>query len=860
MLKSLLVAALAAATTTAAPPAPGHEYYRLLPAANQTLGLRHYQYIAFTTPVAGDPVPFDFYFAYVQGMSGQQDEISFQSRDFPELFLGLSGGSHGEIGRLGLTSAYPYPYDVSFRVKESPNNANFSVIASSSLNSTFNGLYMRRAPNNATMNGGNPSWTAGFDVYLDKYPPSNPADSVYFDWNITAGAGPGPAPYVLIDATNVTHQVSPWLLGCHSDSGYTHQPRGFYAQLIYGAAFEPIASAAWSNNVTTPGVQSQSKIDTSIQFNTRPSWQLQFESGTGTVGIANRGFGNTGLVLEARKQYEGYILLHNPTNSNVNVTVGVRNFLTNQILDSVTFTIKPSHKGEFIKSDFIMLPNAATTCGAAPITSGINCGNLPSPGHICIQCGGEFAIWLTEADTTINIGYSYLQPGAWGRVGDLPVLASAAQMLQDMGTNILRQGGTFAQGMRWKEWRGDPLQRPSMGHTWGASLISGWGPFEMVDLLNYLDIEPVLTLAKEQSVQDWADLIEYCWGDASTQWGKIRHDDGHPDPYRVRIFELGNEEENPNFLYQVTAMAAKAKEVNLPQPILWMYPTNDGVNETIATLLTQAGINPADILIDIHIGGGGAVEVAERDFARIPTFMQSAINAETNAGTNDLGRALSEGSDLNDWMNTAPPIVGRMVARTASFCNERSGFFDGFDQGLSFFLQNMTWLQPPGYVHKMTSKTLGSNSDPQLNALFINHTNPMPQAIASNLLSMDGKKAAAIYESRGATRAAQRARGLSDSNMISISAQAHPDGSSIIVRGVNLDGQPLSFFPVFNGVTVGSDVTLISLSAEDAGASNTPAQPELVSPVETKVAYSNGAALTMDAFSVNIWVFAVSKE
>ena len=26
--------------------------------------------------------------------------------------------------------------------------------------------------------------------------------------------------------------------GCHSDSGFTHQPRGFYAQLIYGESFE----------------------------------------------------------------------------------------------------------------------------------------------------------------------------------------------------------------------------------------------------------------------------------------------------------------------------------------------------------------------------------------------------------------------------------------------------------------------------------------------------------------------------------------------------------------------------------------------------------------------------------------------
>ena len=36
-----------------------------------------------------------------------------------------------------------------------------------------------------------------------------------------------------------------------------------------------------------------------------------------------------------------------------------------------------------------------------------------------------------------------------------------------------------------------------------------------------------------------------------------------------------------------------------------------------------------------------------------------------------------------------------------SFCTERSGHFDAFDQGLIFFLPNMTWGQPPFYVHKM---------------------------------------------------------------------------------------------------------------------------------------------------------------
>jgi hypothetical protein len=79
-----------------------------------------------------------------------------------------------------------------------------------------------------------------------------------------------------------------------------------------------------------------------------------------------------------------------------------------------------------------------------------------------------------------------------------------------------------------------------------------------------------------------------------------------------------------------------------------------------------------------YMGVGGAVEVAEGDFAALPNFSQSAVNCETNASTHNLERALQEAADLNDWFTVLPPVAPRMFARTASFCTERSGHFDGY--------------------------------------------------------------------------------------------------------------------------------------------------------------------------------------
>lgn len=42
-------------------------------------------------------------------------------------------------------------------------------------------------------------------------------------------------------------------------------------------------------------------------------------------------------------------------------------------------------------------------------------------------------------------------------------------------------------------------------------------------------------------VQDMLDLVEFCRGDASTKWGKVRVSLGHPEPFELRYIGVGNE-------------------------------------------------------------------------------------------------------------------------------------------------------------------------------------------------------------------------------------------------------------------------------------------------------------------------------
>jgi hypothetical protein len=120
-----------------------------------------------------------------------------------------------------------------------------------------------------------------------------------------------------------------------------------------------------------------------------------------------------------------------------------------------------------------------------------------------------------------------------------------------------------------------------------------------------------------------------------------------------------------------------------------MYPTNGGVSAATAAQITAIPLDAAHVMPDCHVGGGGGVGCAEDAFSRLPDFKQSAINCETNAAISDMNRAIMEAADLMDWFNVSAELQDRLRARTASFCMERSGHYDAFDQGISFFLPNM---------------------------------------------------------------------------------------------------------------------------------------------------------------------------
>jgi len=138
------------------------------------------------------------------------------------------------------------------------------------------------------------------------------------------------------------------------------------------------------------------------------------------------------------------------------------------------------------------------------------------------------------------------------------------QMLVDMKPKFLRfPGGNFLEGplitdaFPWKTTLGSLENRPGHKGSWGYRASDGMGLLEFLEWTEDMGAEPVLALYAGYSlgtdhvdagvllkpyVDDALDEIEYVIGDTTTYWGAKRAVDGHPEPFKLKYVEIGNED------------------------------------------------------------------------------------------------------------------------------------------------------------------------------------------------------------------------------------------------------------------------------------------------------------------------------
>jgi alpha-N-arabinofuranosidase len=120
----------------------------------------------------------------------------------------------------------------------------------------------------------------------------------------------------------------------------------------------------------------------------------------------------------------------------------------------------------------------------------------------------------------------------------------ATSALRQLRSGVYRfPGGNFVSAHEWREAIGERDRRPPvLDPAWNAVQANDVGTDEFMTLCRLLGVEPYITVnAGFGDAWSAAEYVEYMNGAATTRMGGLRSRNGHPQPYRVKYWGIGNE-------------------------------------------------------------------------------------------------------------------------------------------------------------------------------------------------------------------------------------------------------------------------------------------------------------------------------
>lgn len=166
-----------------------------------------------------------------------------------------------------------------------------------------------------------------------------------------------------------------------------------------------------------------------------------------------------------------------------------------------------------------------------------------------IQFSGKGKLWADEVS---------LMPedSAYGWRTDV------LNLLRELKPNILRfPGGCYADIYHWYKSVGDPFKRPAADNFFWSGLPHDYrltdkqgerhyrltepndvGTDEFMKLCELTGSEALICVNLGTGTpEEAADWVEYCNGDTNTKNGRMRALNGHPEPYNIKYWQIGNE-------------------------------------------------------------------------------------------------------------------------------------------------------------------------------------------------------------------------------------------------------------------------------------------------------------------------------
>jgi alpha-N-arabinofuranosidase len=346
---------------------------------------------------------------------------------------------------------------------------------------------------------------------------------------VSPASGEGAATTLTIDATATREPISPYVYGQFIEHLGRCIYGGLWAEMLEDRKFfYPVTGEAPAWEMYTPGLPSWEGEGHPYELLVRSPWMVLGPSsavemvkegafvGEHTPRITLPGDGQpAGLMqerlgLEAGREYTGRIVLAGAASA---APVQVSLAWGGGAGDRQTVVI------DHLESGFVTHPLRFTA------------GGTTDNGRVEITSSGSGQLW---------IGTASLMPAD----NVLGWRADTLAVVKELDSPVYRwPGGNFVSGYDWKDGIGDPDRRPPRKNpAWKGVEANDVGMHEYMDLMQEIDAEPFVAVNTGLGeVESAAEQIQYANGSTDTPMGKLRAENGHPQPFGIRWWAIGNE-------------------------------------------------------------------------------------------------------------------------------------------------------------------------------------------------------------------------------------------------------------------------------------------------------------------------------
>ena len=147
--------------------------------------------------------------------------------------------------------------------------------------------------------------------------------------------------------------------------------------------------------------------------------------------------------------------------------------------------------------------------------------------------------------------------------------------VRELNPGMMRFGGTSLNYYHWEEGIGPrELRAPFKNEPWGEIEENDVGIDEFVEFTRLVECEPLICINAETGTPaEAANWVRYCNDPVNTKYGALRACNGHPDPYAIKFWQVGNELSGEVYENTVRGFCLAMRDADPHLILLSSYPS-----------------------------------------------------------------------------------------------------------------------------------------------------------------------------------------------------------------------------------------------------------------------------------------------